>query len=275
VLLAPALTLAHADQSTTPMQDIRLFVGDSLVISSSQNSIQQVFLQGNLTVANLTKTEQYPANHFELTARRPGAYQLKVLFDFPTDYRIDLYVRTADQRATKNSTSYYLSGGSFEMNLNAVFSDHPKNTLVATPSESPSQSLLDWIGKFGQAFPLWVKLLYFAFGIQFFTIGGLWIRRAATRRESTAQRFDAGDQAFLWLDIAYKFLLVSFAAIVAVMGGELLILFILRFMFLVSLDLLSLWDLFVIGFAAGAVIIIYLVRFAFEKLFDMKPMEED
>jgi hypothetical protein len=275
VLLAPTLTLAHADQPTTPTRDIRLFVGDSLVINSNQNSIQHVFLQGNLTVANLTKPAQYPANHFELTARHPGTYQLKVLFDSLTDYKIDLYVRTADQRATKNSTSYYLSGGPFEIGLNATFSDRPTNTPLATPSESPSHSLLDWIGKFGQAFPLWVKLLYFGLGIQFFTVGGLWIRRASTKRESSAQRLDAGDKAFLWLDIAYKFLLASFAAIVAVMGGEFLILFILRFMFLVSLDLLSLWDLFVIGFATGAVIIVYLIRFAFEKVFDMKPMEDD
>jgi hypothetical protein len=86
---------------------------------------------------------------------------------------------------------------------------------------------------------------------------------------------DSGDKAYLWLDIIYKFLLASFVAIVAIMGGELILLFVLRFMFLVSLDLLSLWDLFVVGFAAGAIIIVYLIRFTLEKAFDLKPVESE
>jgi hypothetical protein len=49
----------------------------------------------------------------------------------------------------------------------------------------------------------------------------------------------------------------------------------LLFMFLASPNLLSLWDLFVVGFAAGAVLIAYLVRFTFEKAFDLRPMEDD
>jgi hypothetical protein len=59
------------------------------------------------------------------------------------------------------------------------------------------------------------------------------------------------------------------------MGGEVLVLFILRFMFLASLNLLSLWDLFVVGFAAGAVVIAYLARFLLEKGFDLRPTEDD
>jgi hypothetical protein len=46
-------------------------------------------------------------------------------------------------------------------------------------------------------------------------------------------------------------------------------------MFLASLDLLSLWDLFVICFAAGVVVIAYLIRFTLEKVFDLRPMEDD
>jgi len=70
-------------------------------------------------------------------------------------------------------------------------------------------------------------------------------------------------------------LVVSFAAIVAIMGGELLLLFVLRFMFLASVDLLSLWDVFVIGFAVGAILIVYLLRFTLEKAFDLKPVEDE
>lgn len=111
--------------------------------------------------------------------------------------------------------------------------------------------------------------------MQFFVVGGLWIRREDKKKEASAHRLDYGEKAYLWLDIVYKFLVASFVAIVAIMFGELLILFILRFMFLVSLNLLSLWDLFVIGFAAGAITLAYLLRFTLEKAFDLKPFEEE
>ncbi len=77
------------------------------------------------------------------------------------------------------------------------------------------------------------------------------------------------------MDVGYKFLVVSFVSIVAIMGGELVILFILRFMFLASFDLLSLWDLFVVGFAAGAIVMVYLMRFTLEKAFDLKPVDDE
>jgi hypothetical protein len=120
-----------------------------------------------------------------------------------------------------------------------------------------------------------VKLLYLALAIQFFAVGGLWIRRESSRKESTGQYLDAGNKIFLWMDVICKFLLTSFLAIIVIMGGELLVLFILRFMFLVSLDLLSLLDLFVVCFAAGILVMAYLIRFTLEKGFDLKPLEEE
>ena len=54
-----------------------------------------------------------------------------------------------------------------------------------------------------------------------------------------------------------------------------LALFILRFMFLASLNLLSLWDLFVVGFAGSVAVIAYLFRFTLEKIFDLKPIEDE
>jgi hypothetical protein len=59
------------------------------------------------------------------------------------------------------------------------------------------------------------------------------------------------------------------------MGGEFVILFLLRFMFLINLNLLSLWDIFVVGFAFGLVAIFYIIRFTLEKLFDLKPLEDE
>jgi hypothetical protein len=167
-----------------------------------------------------------------------------------------------------------LSSGSFELDVSATFNARPDTSPIAVPSLSTWDSFLQWIGKFGEAFPLWIKGLYLALGLQFFIVGGLWISRESKRKESAGQQLDLGDKAYLWLDVVYKFLVVSFAAIIAIMGGELLLLFVLRFMFLASLDLLSLWDLFVVGFAAGAIIIVYLIRFSLEKAFDLKPVED-
>jgi hypothetical protein len=268
------LQTAFADQTVTRTQEVHVNVGGSLVVQSDRNSIQQVFVEGNFSAANLTKPARYPANDFEIQAFTPSSYALRIIFGYPSDYKVTLFARSSDASVSENSTMYYLSGGAFELDVNATFDPRPNTPTIVAPSVSPWDSFVGWMGKFGQAFPLWVKVLYLAFGLQFFGVGGLWIRREAKTKEATAQRLDLGDKAYLWLDVAYKFLVVSFVAIVAIMGGELLILFVLRFMFLASLDLLSLWDLFVVGFAAGAIIMVYFIRFILGRAFDLKPVED-
>lgn len=155
-----------------------------------------------------------------------------------------------------------------------MFNARPDNHVPIIPALSPWDSFVGWIGRFGQAFPLWVKALYFTLGVQFSAVGGIWIARESRKKEAAGQRLDVGDKAYLCFDVLYKYLVVSFAAILAIMGGELILLFVLRFLFLASVDLLSLWDIFVIGFAIGAIVIVYL-RFALEKAFDLKPLEEE
>ncbi len=269
------LQSTFADQLVTRTQEIHLTTGDTLVVQSDRTSIHQVFVEGNLSATNLSKPTQYPANDFEIQALKPGSYELRVVFDYPYDYRVTLSTKSPDLGVSQSNATYYMSGGSFELDVSAIFSARSNASAFVTPSISPWDSFVGWVGKFSQAFPLWVKLLYFTLGLQFFGVGGLWIRREARRKEATAQRLDLGDKVYLWLDVAYKFLLVSFTAIVAIMGGELLILFVLRFMFLATVNLLSLWDLFVVGFAAGAIIMVYLMRFTLEKAFDLKPVEDE
>ena len=317
ILSASTFCLAVADQQSliTNAQEIQLYVGDSLIVTSNQNSIQRIFLQGNLTAANYTQPPRYPTNSFTLSSSEPGTYDLKMLFDLQTSYLVKLYVLSnqsvvthslsgfqlsggqpkpnpnpnpnpdhpnpepyllaSNQSLTTNSTSYYLSGGPSELDVSATFLPRSYTAFAPASAESASASLVEWIGSYGQAFPLWVKLVYFVLGIQFFAVGGLWVRRESSRKESTEQQLDAGNKVFLWFDIACKFLLASFLVIIVIMGGELLVLFILRFMFLVSVDLLSLWDLFVVGFAAGILVIASLIRFALEKGLDLKPLEEE
>jgi hypothetical protein len=262
-----------ADQALIRTESIQLNVGDSLVVHSDHLSIQQVFLEGNMSTANLRKPSQYPTNDFEIQASAPGSYQLRLIFNQSTDYNVNVFVKDSASGAVNNSTTYYISGGSFELDVSAYYNPRPADIIAVAPSVPPWDSFVGWVGNFGHAFPLWVKALYLLFGVQFLAVGGLWIRREAARRAETPQRLDVAEKAYLWLDIGYKFLLASFVAIIAIMGGELVLLFVLRFMFLVSLNLLSLWDLFVVGFAAGAVIIVYLIRFTLEKAFDLNPVE--
>lgn len=274
-LMQASMQLGAAEQPITRSQDVQLSVGDSLIITSNRTSIERVFVEGNLSYASIKGPTHYPADNFAISAYSPAIYALTILFNYSSDYQINLFVQAANGRLAVNNSTYYVSSGSFELEVKATFNPRANLATVVMPSSSPWQGFVSWLEKFGQAFPMWVKLVYLAFGVQFFAVGGLWIRRETAKKETGVQHLDTGNKAFLWVDVAYKFLLVSFLTIVAVMGGEVLVLFILRFMFLASLNLLSLWDLFVVGFAAGAVVIAYLIRFTLEKAFDLKPMENE
>ena len=274
-LILAGARIAKADQTPVRSETVELNVGDSLVLQTNRLAIQQVFLQGNLSGAVVEKPSQYPADYFQLNASAPGTYQLDVIFNQSSDYNVNLYVKQNGTAVIDNSTAFYVSGGSLELDITAYFNPNPTQPVMQAPSTSAWDGFASWMGNFGQAFPVWVKALYLLLGVQFMLVGGLWIRRESARKEVAAQSMDKGDKAYLWLDVAYKFLLTSFVAIVAIMGGELILLFVLRFMFLVSLSLLSLWDLFVIGFAAGAVMIAYVIRFTLGKAFDLKPIEDE
>ena len=265
--------IARADQTPVRTVTVELNVGDSLVLQTNRLAIQQVFLQGNLSAAAEQKPSQYPADYFQLIASSPGTYQLDVTFNQSSDYNVNLYVKQNGTAVMDNSTAIYVSGGTLELDVTAYFNPSPTQAVLQAPSTSAWDGFASWMGNFGQAFPIWVKALYLLLGVQFMLVGGLWIRRESARKEAASQPMDNGDRAYLWLDVVYKFLLASFVAIVAIMGGELILLFVLRVMFLVSLNLLSLWDLFVIGFAAGAVMIAYVIRFTLGKAFDLKPIE--
>jgi hypothetical protein len=278
--------IAVAGQSMVRTQNVQLYTGDSLLVQSDRPSIQRVFIQGNLSAANFTTPAGYPSANFQFRGYNASSFEIRLIFNYSSDYRVNLIATPANQthhppiqappaQAVNNDTSYYVSGGPFELDVNLVYVTRPNTQLATIPVISPWDSFAGWIGKFGEAFPMWVKALYLVLGIQFFAVGGIWITRESRRRETAGQRLDVGDKAYLWLDVLYKFLVVSFAAIVTIMGGELLLLFVLRFMFLASIHLLSLWDLFVVGFAVGVIIIVYLVRFTLEKACDRKPVEVD
>lgn len=289
-LLVPAAKTVRADQQIiTNNQGVELFVGDAIIIKSDQQSIDRVFLQGNLSAASYSPA-QYPADQFSFTSMIPGTFALRLYFNYSSGYKVDVHtsnettttnvpghilpgVTPFSQLQPSNSTTYYLSGGPSELDLDAIFVSRPASMVDGY--ESPSVGFIGWSGSFGEAFPLWVKLLYLGLGLQFFIVGGLWIGRETERRQLSSRRLDRGDKLYLWVDIAYKFLLVSFAALGLIMGGEVLIIFILRYMFLITISPLSLWNLFSLGFALGAVIIAYMVRVGLERGFDLKPVDDE
>jgi hypothetical protein len=269
------MQVAIAQQAVVQGVNVQLTVGDTLKITSTHTSIVRVAIEGNLSYASMTKPPQYPADSFAISTIVPGSYSLRVFFNYSDDYEINVITQSGNRSLPVTNSTYYVSSGSFELDVKATFNPQADIPVVAGPPEPPWQGFVRWVRSFSKAFPTWVKLVYLAFGVQFFAVGGLWIRRETRKKEAGAQHLDAGDKAFLWVDIAYKFLLASFLTILAIMGGEVLVLFMLRFMFLVTLNLLSLWDLFVVGFAAGILVIAYLVRFTPERAFDLKPMEND
>jgi len=112
ILSASGYYLVVADQQSliTNAQEIQLYVGDYLIVTSNQNSIQRVFLQGNLTAANYTQLAQYPTNAFRLTSSEPGTYVLKILFDLQMSYLVKLYVLSNQSAVNYISSGYQLSG---------------------------------------------------------------------------------------------------------------------------------------------------------------------
>jgi len=297
VLIVPMAGTVFADQQTiTNSQGIELFVGGSIFVVSDRPSIQRTLLEGNLTAVNYAP-DQYPTNEFAFTSTSPGEFTLRLFFDYATGYKVRVQssnvttlsnmpsasskewvsmgfpILQQTQSSSSNSTTYYLSGGPSELDIDAIYLGRPLG--VSGLVQSPSVGFFSWTGSFGDAFPIWVKLLYFALGAQFFIVGGLWIRRETEKRQLSSRRFDFGDKVYLWVDVAYKFLLVSFVALGLVMGGEFLIVLLLRYMFLIAINPVMLWNLFSLGFALGAVVIAYMVRFTLERGFDFKPMDDE
>lgn len=296
VITLLSVPAAFADQSIVRKQNVQIMAGDTLVIHSNHNTISKMFTWTSNMTLNVTMIPQeLPANETDIVAPSPGTYEANVLFNYTDSYLVTVFVYNSSASAftngsyttpgyighqlayppATNATSYSISAGSLELDLSVTVNPHsttPAMTSTGQP-ETPWEALLTWVGTFGKAFPLWVKFVYLIFGIQFFAVGGIWIRREGEKRSTTPQRLDTGNVIYLVSDILLKFLAVSCVTIVALMLGELLIPPVLQFMFLININLLSLWDVFVLGFAAGMVIIAYLTRFILGSLFDLKPME--
>jgi hypothetical protein len=159
-------------------------------------------------------------------------------------------------------------------------------TIFATFQPAPSigglgpigwNSFYSWFSQFGNAFPIWVKILYGVLALQFGFVGYRWIKFEDERRkiEGHLPPLDRGNRAYLWTDVLFRTLVAGFAISLAVMVGEVLIVGLAEYLFLVNLNLSSLLDFFSLFFVAAVATLVYLMREGFDRLFDLKPMVED
>ena len=133
------------------------------------------------------------------------------------------------------------------------------------------------MSQFGNAFPLWVKVIYTILAAQFAFVGYRWIKFEEERRriEGHLPLLDRGNKIYLLTDITFRALVAGFAITLAVMIGEVVVIGIAQYLFLVNLSLFSLVDFFSLFFVAALATIMYLTREGLERLLDLKPMMDD
>jgi len=267
--------LAHA-QAPSPerSESIDLETSNWLLISSNRESLKSVDIRGNVSAARLASPVRYPASSFNLTSGFQGQYSIKLTFDYPSEYEVNLLVDEGNG-LRKQVASYYFSSGQLLLTISLDFKT--PDLIHSGTNTSVWNDFASWTARFGDAFPFWVKLLYAMLAVQFVAVGYRWIRFENERRgeNSAPSRFDRGNLFYLWSEILYKFFLTAFIVIAAMMSGQFVLLMALKFMFLAQVNMLSLWDLFVLGFAAGIAAIAYVFRFCLEKSFDLKPLFQD
>jgi hypothetical protein len=259
--------------SPNAQTSLELTAGETLLVSTDRAAIQRVTLLGNLTGASYSQDTSYPSDVFRLSTDEASKYELTILFDNQAPYTIavsSLRVRNESEEIV----SYYVSSGEFTLDLTVTFQPRPKQLAG---NQSLIDAFLAWLEQFAEKFPLWVKGLYVILGAQFLVVGAAWIRYEDRKRRSdhVLSRFDRGNVAYLWSDVAYKFLGATFAILAVLMVGQFLILQVLRFMFLVELELLSLWDLFVLSFAGGMALLAFVLRTILGRMLDLRPLEDE
>jgi hypothetical protein len=268
-----------------------------LIITSNRQTLQTVEVRGNMTAAELTTPASYPTDYFNFTSISPGPYEIYLSFNYSSDYNVTIAtssqsgntgtgtaveapasihgIITAVSPRPVEYATYYVSSG--QLLLTIELDVNPQNAASEIPNRPPWESFMDWLARFGAAFPTWVKLIYLLLGVQFATIGYTWINyENRTRMESApGSVFDFGNKFYIWCEIFQKYCLTAFLIIAVLMGGQYIVLYVLNFMFLLPVNMLSLWDLFVLCFAAGMAVIAWLSKLILKKTLDWEPTFEE
>jgi len=252
---------------------VSLYTGNKLIISSTQQAIKSVIVRGNLTAATVSNVN-YPAKNFTLTTNSTQLYTLNIWLSYPSTYTTAIVINDPIAGSNSQYTSYYVSAGDLNLTIFADFQLAPSNEGGVPLSWS---SFFGWFSQFGNAFPLWIKILYTILGAQFAFVGYRWIKFEDEKRriEGHLPPLDRGNRIYLWIDVAFRTLLAGFIVSLALMLGETVIITVAQYLFFVTLNLFNLVDLFSLFFVAVLGLIIYLAREGLDKFLDLKPMVED
>ena len=279
ILVALALVLISSITSPvyatapSPQESVSLYTGNKLIISSTQQAIKSVIVRGNLTAATVSNVN-YPAKNFTLTTNSTQLYTLNIWLSYPSTYTTAIVINDPIAGSNSQDTSYYVSAGDLNLTIFADFQLAPSNGGGVPLSWS---SFFGWFSQFGNAFPLWIKILYTILGAQFAFVGYRWIKFEDEKRriEGHLPPLDRGNRIYLWIDVAFRTLLAGFIVSLALMLGETVIITVAQYLFFVTLNLFNLVDLFSLFFVAVLGLIIYLAREGLDKFLDLKPMVED
>jgi hypothetical protein len=278
-LLALALilltsTIASASAATpNPQESVSLYAGNKLIISSTQQAIKSVVIRGNLTAATISNSS-YPAKNFTLSTNSTQLYTLNIWLSYPSTYTTSIIINDPQASSNNQYTSYYISAGDLNLTIFADFQPAPSSGGGVPLSWS---SFFGWFSQFGNAFPIWIKVLYTVLGAQFAFVGYRWIKFEDEKRriEGHLPPLDRGNRIYMWIDVVFRTLLAGFIISLALMLGETVIVTVAQYLFFVTLNLFPLVDLFSLFFVAVLGLIIYLAREGLDKFLDLKPMMED
>jgi hypothetical protein len=272
VILASIMSSVYA-AAPSPQENVNLYAGNKLTISSTQQSIKSVVVRGNLTAATVSN-RTYPAKNFTLTTNSTQIYTLNIWLSYPSTYTTAIIISDPVAGSNTQYTSYYVSAGDLNLTIFAVFQPAPSNGGGVPLSWS---SFFGWFSQFGSAFPLWIKALYTILGAQFAFVGYRWIKFEDDKRrvEGHLPPLDRGNRIYLWIDVVFRTLLAGFIISLALMLGETVIITVAQYLFFVTLNLFPLVDLFSLFFVAVLGLIIYLAREGLDRFLDLKPMMED
>jgi len=269
------LNIANAAINAEPK--ITLHVDDKLRVSSDKPSIQRLKISGNLTAANYTNPIENGIRIFDFSSTQPNQYVIELVFFYIEEYSIFIQVFEYASGQVTNYPSYFVSQGNFTVVLQLNVEKQTPVAVTRIETGSILRGLISWSTEFGNSFPTWVKILYVILGLQFLVVGREWMSYENYRRksESSLPVFDRGNKLYLWTNILCKFQLTVFVVTAILMVGQVFLVYLLRYMFLIILNLVSLWDLFVLGFMAGMTAIAYVARTILERYFDLKPIDEE
>ena len=267
LLTFSGISSAFADSSETT--HIAMRKGETLTVSCTSLAIESVYVHGNLSQIELDFPKTYPTSAISFKAMNLGNLDLTITFQHSGDYRISVSILDT-LGGLRDVDNYYLSNGSFTVKIMASIAASPAN--AAQLQRFSPQDFSNWVARFGEAFPLWTKLLYLFLGFQFLFVGYERITfDDKVRQERRLRPLDRGNKIYISVDVLCRFLLTCLAITAALMVGQVILLMILSYFLLVTIELPSIWNLFVLAFGAAVTILVYLLRTVLRHKFEFAP----